>query len=149
MWSGAKSIRLSKVFVILFLMILLVTVFLGPWIVKWFFVFSRAELEGLEPHFLATIYVGSIPAFVLLICLYRLIRRIEADEVFIAPNVNSLRYISWSCFSGALICVISVFYYDPWIFVAVAAAFMGLIVRVVKNVFSQAVELKNESDFTI
>lgn len=32
---------------------------------------------------------------------------------------------------------------------AVAAAFMGLIVRVIKNIIAQAVELKNESEYTI
>ena len=52
-------------------------------------------------------------------------------------------------FCGAIISLISTFYYFPWIFIAVAAAFMGLIVRVVKNVVAQAVELKNESELTI
>jgi hypothetical protein len=33
--------------------------------------------------------------------------------------------------------------------VAVAAAFMGLIVRVGKNVFSKAVSLQDDADFTI
>ncbi|NLB53899.1 MAG: DUF2975 domain-containing protein, partial [Syntrophomonadaceae bacterium] len=59
------------------------------------------------------------------------------------------RRISWSCFLGAVIALVSVFYYNSWLFVAVAAAFMGLIVRVLKNVFAQAVELKNESDYTV
>ena len=35
------------------------------------------------------------------------------------------------------------------VFLAVAAAFMGLIVRVVKNVVAQAVELKDEADYTV
>jgi heme exporter protein D len=36
-----------------------------------------------------------------------------------------------------------------WFFLAVAAAFMGLIVRVVKNVVAQAVELKDEADYIV
>jgi hypothetical protein len=35
------------------------------------------------------------------------------------------------------------------VFVAIAAAFMGLIVRVVKNVLAKAVELQTEVDYTI
>ena len=36
-----------------------------------------------------------------------------------------------------------------FLLVAAAAAFVGLILRVVKNVFEQAVTLKDENDFTI
>ena len=40
-------------------------------------------------------------------------------------------------------------YYLPFLLVAVTAAFMMLIVRVVKNVFQQAIEMKSELDLTI
>ena len=41
-------------------------------------------------------------------------------------------------------------YYGKSIFlVGLAAAFVGLIVRVVKNVIAQAVHLKEENDYTI
>lgn len=98
---------------------------------------------------MVTIYSGSVPAAILLFSLYRLLHRIELGQVFIAINVEYLRRISWSCFSGAIICFASTTYYFPWVFVAIAAAFMGLIVRVIKNVIAQAVELKNESELTI
>jgi Flp pilus assembly protein TadB len=93
--------------------------------------------------------VGAVPAAYLLYSLFRLLRRIETGQVFTADNVELLRRISWSCFAGAIIALISLFYYYPWVFVAVAAAFMGLIVRVVKNVVAQAVELQNEADYTV
>ena len=69
--------------------------------------------------------------------------------MFVTRNVESLRRISWSCIAGGLICFVSGFYYIPWFVVAVAAAFMGLIVRIVKNMVAQAVELKSDSDYTI
>lgn len=50
---------------------------------------------------------------------------------------------------GAAISLVSLFYYFPWVFVAVAAAFMGLIVRVVKNMVAKAVELQEEVDYTV
>lgn len=149
MWNGKKSISLSKFCVLIFMAMLIVTALSAPWLVQRFLLLSRADLVGAEAYFLLTIYSGSVPATVLLFCLYRLLHRIEIDQVFITANVECLRRISWSCFAGAIICLVSVPYYFPWMFVAVAAAFMGLIVRVVKNIVAQAVELKNESDFTV
>lgn len=149
MWNGKKSISLSKLCVLAFSVMLVGTVLSAPWLVRSFLDFSRAGLAGTEALFLLTIYSGGVPAAVLLFCLYRLLYHIELDQVFITTNVEYLRKISWSCFTGAIICFASVPYYFPWIFVAVAAAFMGLIVRVIKNIIAQAVELKNESELTI
>ncbi|KJS80717.1 MAG: hypothetical protein JM58_18405 [Peptococcaceae bacterium BICA1-8] len=149
MWNGEKSISLSKLCILLFMCLLVVTVAFAPWLTRWFLDFSRAELKGTEPFFLATIYAGFVPAAYLLYSLLRLLRRIEAEQVFTTENVERLRLISWSCFAGAGISFVSVFYYFPWVFVAVAAAFMGLIVRVVKNMVAQAVALQNEVDYTV
>lgn len=149
MWNGQKSIILSKWCILLFMCLLIVTVVSAPWLIRWFLSFSRAGLEGTEPFFLATIYTGFVPAAYLLYSLLRLLYRIDAEQVFITENVERLRRISWSCFAGAGISLVSVFYYFPWVFVAVAAAFMGLIVRVVKNVVAKAVELQNEVDYTV
>ena len=145
MWSGRKSISLSKFCVLVFAVMLIGTVLSAPWLIRWF----RPDLAGKKALFLSTIYSGSIPAAILLYCLYRLLRHIELEQVFITTNVEYLRRISWCCFAGSVICIASIPYYFPWSFVAVAAAFMGLIVRVIKNVIAQAVELKNESELTI
>jgi len=69
--------------------------------------------------------------------------------VFINGNVELLRRISWTCFMGAGLAAVSTYYYLPWLFLAAAAAFMGLIVRVVKNVVAKAVELQDEVDSII
>jgi len=86
---------------------------------------------------------------VLLYNLFCLLRRISAQQVFLQENVVYLRNISWSCLVGAGVSTVSTLYYFPWILVAVSAAFMGLIVRVVKNVVAQAVELQDEIDATV
>lgn len=149
MWNGEKSIALSKFCVLFFIGVLIAVVVSAPWLTHWFVDFSQAGLKGTNFFFLATIYAGSIPAAYLLYNLLMLLRRIQAGQVFIAGNVEHLRRISWSCFLGAGIAFVSVFYYLPWLFVFVAAAFMGLIVRVVKNVVAQAVALQDEVDYTI
>jgi hypothetical protein len=149
MWTRKKSIYLSKLCVIEFIILLVGLIATAPWLVNLFLSFSRASLQGTKPYFLATIYIGAVPAAILLYSLLKLLEHIELGDVFIEKNVTYLRHISWACFAGALIAIASSFYYIPWVFIAIAAAFMGLIVRVVKNIVGQAVELKNESDYTI
>lgn len=149
MWNKKRSITLSKLFILLFMGLLLVTVVFAPLLTRWYFNFPRPVLFETERYFLATIYIGSAPAAYLMYNLLRLIRRIQAEQVFIAENVEYLRRISWTCFTGSGIALVSVIYYLPWVFLAVAAAFMGLIVRIVKNVVAQAVELQDEVDSII
>ncbi|MEA4925093.1 MAG: DUF2975 domain-containing protein [Syntrophomonadaceae bacterium] len=149
MWNGKRSIRLSKLCILLFMGLLIITVACAPWLTNWYFNIPRRLFQDTRGFFLVTIYIGAIPAAYLLFHLWGLLRRIQAGQVFIVENVENLRRISWSCFVGAGIALISVLYYIPWLFLALAAAFMGLIVRVVKNVVAQAVLLQDEVDSTI
>ncbi len=149
MWNDDRSVVLSKLSILFFMVALVGVALSAPWLVRWLIDFSRADLQGTEVYFLTTIYTGIVPAAVLLYSLYRLLQRISAGQVFLPENVEHLRRISWSSFAGAAISLISMLYYIPWVLVAVAAAFMGLIVRVVKNVVAQAVSLQDEVDHTI
>ena len=74
---------------------------------------------------------------------------ISEGEVFIPENVSILRLLSWCCIAAGLVCLFSALYYMPFLIVSAAAAFVGLILRVVKNVFAEAVRLKDENDYTI
>ncbi len=146
MWTSSKSILLSRIAVILFMAALVAAAVAAPWLSDRLFSFA-SELGA--TYFLLTVYAGAVPAAFLLISLFCLLRRIEKGTVFIQKNVDSLRHISWCCFAGAVVSLASSLYYVPWIMVSVAAAFVGLIVRVVKNVFSKAVSLQDDVDFTI
>ena len=147
MWDNKKSIILSKLSVVIFMALLVAATVFAPWLVRQTFIYT--DMIGWERLFLITVYTGCVPAALLLISLFRLLQRIGRGKVFIQKNVNCLRRISWYCFAGAVISAVSVLYYFPWAMVAVAAAFMGLIVRVVKNVFARAVSLQDDADFTI
>ena len=79
----------------------------------------------------------------------RLLAGISLGEVFTAGNIALLRRCSWCCMIVAAICLLftaALFYF---LLVAAAAAFIGLILRVIKNVFQQALALKEENDYTI
>jgi len=131
-------------------MVLLVACMVSaPWLAARLISISLPAQNAGQTLFLITIYTGSAPAAALLVFLYALLRKIGVGQVFINENVAYLRYISWCCFVGAVISIASGFYYVPWIAPGIAAAFVGLILRVVKNVFAEAVALREESDLTI
>jgi len=149
MWNDSKSLILSKISVWLFMVLLLVCAILAPRLVDRLMFMSGAASDAGSTFFLVTIYAGSIPAGVLLVVFNVFLNRIGRGIVFVRENIGSLRQISWCCFIGAAICIVSAVYYLPWLAIGVAAAFMGLILRVVKNVFSKAVSLQDDAELTI
>ena len=149
MWNDRKSLILSKICILLFMALLVASAVCAPWIVKVVTSSSLSAQAAGKTLFLLTIYIGFIPAAALLVFLYILMHRIGADRVFVRENTECLRHISWCCFAGGAVCVASGFYYLPWLAVGVAAAFMGLVVRVIKNVVAKAVSLQDDADYTI
>ena len=148
MWTKDYSIRLSVFFTRLFLVLLAAGLFLAPQVVGWFI-----ESAGGRPVYTvricAAFYCCAGPAAVLLLSLHRLLAGICLGEVFTAGNIALLRRCSWCCMIVAAICLLftaALFYF---LLVAAAAAFIGLILRVIKNVFQQALALKEENDYTI
>ena len=146
MWNDRRSLALSKCCVLLFMLLLIACIILAP---RGYTMFDSLVSGGKKAHFLTTVYLGSIPAAALLILLYILLHRIGGGNVFVRENTECLRYISWCCFAGAAISLASSFYWLPWSAVCVASAFMGLIVRVIKNVVAKAVSLQDDADYTI
>ena len=149
MWNEKKSLVLSKICIILFMAVLIASTVGAPWVVRVLLNSSISAAQAGRALFLLTIYAGCVPSAALLVFLYLLLHRIGAGRVFIRENTDCLRYISWFCFAGGAICLASAFYYLPWLAVGVAAAFTGLIVRVIKNVVAKAVSLQDDADFTI
>lgn len=148
MWTKDTSIRLSVLFTRLFFALLVLGLFLVPQLVSWFI-----RDAGGRPVFIgrvsAAFYCCAGPAAVLLWSLDRLLAGLSRGEVFTAGNIALLRRCSWCCMVVAAVCLVftaALFYF---LLVAAAASFMGLILRVIKNVFQQAMELKEENDYTI
>ena len=149
MWNDSKSLILSKICVFIFMGLLLACAILAPQFVNMLIWISSTAYSVGKALFLATIYIGCVPAAALLVCLYILLQRIGTGNVFVRENTACLRHISWCCYAGAVICAASALYYFPWLAISIAAAFMGLIVRVIKNVIARAVSLQDDADFTI
>lgn len=114
------------------------------WYVAW-----RGMRPERVPGITATLYVASIFGWICLWALWKLLKNMKAELVFDAVNIRLLRIISWCCAFAALVFLAGGFCYPPFFLIGAAAAFMMLIVRVVKNVFQQAAEMKSELDLTI
>lgn len=149
MWNKENSLALSKVCTILFAVGLIAVVCTAPMLIKWVIGTSATLQLSVYPYLLGTIYIGSLPAALLLWLLFKLLRNLGNDIIFEQQNVRLLRCISWCCVCGATICFISTFYYVAWAIVGIAAAFVALIVRIIKNIFAYAIAIKEENDLTI
>lgn len=147
-WSTNKSIILSQVCVVIFALLLAALDIGAYWAVGWYI-----RLRGMAwqqgAGMTATIYLCSVFGWVLLWQMWRLLGNIRRGEVFTLSNVRCLRTVSWCCVAAGAICLASTFFYAPFAAVAIAAGFMALIVRIVKNVFQQAISMKDELDYTI
>lgn len=151
MWNARRSLLLSKWCVILFGILVVALLAASPWAIDWLLVlgYLRQPAPYCRIGFFLTFFVGAPFCLFLLYSLYRLLWNIERDVIFTEKNVAYMRRISWASLFGGLIALASSLYWAPWLAVAVAAAFMGLVARVFKNVMAQATALKEENDYTI
>ena len=95
------------------------------------------------------LYVCNVPGFVLIFCMDKLLRNLRQGIVFDSRNVRLLGIVSICCFIACAVCLVGctrIFFLG---FVALAAGFVGLIVRIVKNVFSAAIDMRSELDLTV
>ncbi len=147
-WSKDHSAAFSRVCVIIFALCLLALDVGAYWFAAWF-VQVRLLRWQLGIFLMISIYSGSVFAWLCLCRLWQLLANIRRGDVFVDANVAYMRSISWCCAAAAVICLLSAAYYLPFAFVAAAAGFMALIVRIVKNAFQQAIAMKDELDLTI
>ena len=147
-WNKDKSLSLSKICVGAFALLLLAADIGAYWMVR-LFVSIRPFYAGRETLFLILIYVLSVFAWIALWQLWQLACAMQKGLVFTEDNIRRLRIASWCCAGVALTCLIYGFLYLPLFVLALAAAFMALIVRIVKNCFEHAVAMKSELDLTI
>ena len=98
---------------------------------------------------LITLYFSVAMAYIVLWSLHKLLKNISKEKVFIPENTGCLRSISWACMLAGISMGIFSLWRSLFVFFAFVLIFMALVMRVVKNVFENAVEIKSENDFTI
>lgn len=114
------------------------------------FMTPRTENRAVLAAVLALDYLLLVPVAVANGFLVKLLLLVRKHLVFTDGAVSCLRVISWCCFIEAVLCLLTTKVFVLAHFAAAfVAGFLGLVLRVVKNVIEEAVALKAENDFTI
>lgn len=150
MWSSVKSVKLSTLFTKIVILLVVAFGIALPFVIRKTSLAESFILKGNEiGYILPVIYICCIIALVALWSLNRLLTNIKNEVIFVGKNVQILRIISWCCFLAAAVLIFGSFFSLLFFLLSIMIGFIGLILRVVKNVFEAAVNLKTENDYTI
>ncbi len=153
MWNKNKSLFLSRILTAVAAGLFFLTLFFIPSIAQWYEDFSDTigllSSKSVVIPMCIGLYIVEAMAFICLWSLHVLLRNISRNKVFIPENTSCLRRISWTLMlAGAAFAGIGI-WRSICLFPAVCVVMLGLVIRVLKNVFEEAVEIKSENDFTI
>lgn len=151
-WTDTMSLTLSRVIVwvlavvfaasCVYAAVSLISSSWGPLAMVWGL--------GLDPvGFYIVFYTCAVLAFTALFFLNKLLSNIKNEKIFIEENVTIIRILSWCCYLVGIVMAVYSFWAYPFVVIAAAAAFFGLIIRVLKNVFAKAVQIQEENEGTI
>lgn len=105
--------------------------------------------ETLPVKLVILLYLCLVPVALADGFLVKLLLLVRKRQVFTDGAVSCLRTISWCCCIEAGLLALGAIYYYLMPALAFVAGFLGLVLRVVKNVIEEAVALKAENDFTV
>ncbi|MCI7805365.1 MAG: DUF2975 domain-containing protein [Oscillospiraceae bacterium] len=153
MWTKTRSLLLSRILTMVTGGIVLILTFFVPAFSKWYEKMSLGRglfgETGIVLPMCICLYICEILALIALFELHVLLENINREQVFTQRNTTCLRHISWAC----MLAGVSFAVFGLWKFIfllpAMLAVMFGLIMRVLKNVFEKAVEIKSENDFTV
>ena len=94
-------------------------------------------------------YVGIAAIALAVGMLFILLLRVKVGKVFTDKSVALIRGVSWACYLLALSFIGIGFTYNLSFAAAFLAVFLGLCLRVVKNVLEEACRIKDENDLTV
>jgi len=155
MWNKDKSLFLSRILTVVAAGVAIFVAFFIPTLSEWYQIMMTVETAGILDRssmfvpMCVTFYVCDALALAALWNLHLLLRNISKDQVFIPKNTSCLRRISWICIAVGIMLMIFGLWSSIFAFIGMIAVMFGLIMRVLKNVFEKAVEIKSENDFTI
>ncbi len=147
MWANSKSVKLTYVLVWVVIAVLVAALFLIPPFARWYdYVSFEQPIFG---WLCAALYLCLVPAFVAMAQLLGLLHNIRFERIFVQVNTRHLRVLAYCCFAECAIFLALGILRPTSLVVSFAACFFGLILRVLKNVFEKAVELREENDAVI
>jgi len=140
--------------VILFIGCIVAAVML-PWVTELLeyerngFFINGIITEGQRTSVMTFGYIGIAAIALAVGMLFALLIRVKGGKVFTDKSVALIRGVSWACYLLALSFIGIGFTYNISFAAAFLAVFLGLCLRVVKNVLEEACRIKNENDLTV
>ena len=148
MWTSKRSIKLSIFMLYAAGLAVAAIMILAPTLFEWYV--QAAGRTKTHFYVLCGVFYCCCPLFFgILIFLHKLLLNIRSDKVFVKRNVDYLRYLSWLCFGLVPLILTGSIFFPALFLISVIIAFIGLLVRVVKNIMAAACDLKDENDLTI
>ncbi len=143
-----KSVTFSQIItIVLFLTALLCLLFAGN-ILNQYFEYRQMPAKLFIP-LLWLWRLGAASGSVTLLILWHLLRRIAQNNFFDTTNVRLLGLLSYCFVWIGVLAGIGMVWYFPCIIIVIAALFVFLILRVLRDLFANATQLKDENDMTI
>ncbi len=105
--------------------------------------------EGQRIGVMIFAYIGLAAIVLADLMLFFLLNRVRAEKVFTDRSIGLLRGVSWACYLLAAAFIGIGFTYTFSFAAAFLAVFLGLCLRVVKNVLEEACRIKDENDLTV
>ncbi|MCM1364846.1 MAG: DUF2975 domain-containing protein [Faecalibacterium sp.] len=149
MYNSQKSAKVTLIITFFFCAALVALMIIAHPLLEWFY---GSERKTVIKTVMYAFYFCCPAAWISLGSIIKLLFNIINNKIFITQNVNCIRILSWCCAFVSLVCFCTSFAYVTFFvffIISIAAAFMMLILRVLKNVMAKATEIKKENDLTI
>lgn len=148
MLTQNNSVKLSLYLTDFIIALFFAAAVLLPRFTKWYITYMGRP-ANVRNVILAVCYTCLPFAMIALFSLRRLLNNIMRGDTFVTDNIKQLNILFLCCAAAAVITFFSGYFYLPFYIISVAAAFFSLILRVIKNVFRSAIEIKAENELTI
>lgn len=148
MLSQTKSVKLSLYLTDFIIALFFAAAIFLPRFTKWYITYMGRP-ANVRAVILVVCYTCLPFGMIALFSLRRLLNNIMRGDTFVTDNIKRLNILFLCCATAAVISFFSGYFYLPFYIISVAAAFFSLILRVIKNVFRSAIEIKAENELTI
>ena len=153
--STKLSTRISIILAVIFLIGCVVGLFILPFLTNMLINVddnignrdATTQAGRIFVHVLA--YAALLDAILADVMLLLLLMRVKNSLVFTEISVALIRGVSWCCMFLGLIFGLIGIYFQLTFIVAFAGIFLGICLRVTKNVIEQATIIKSENDLTV
>ena len=147
MKAESKSLTLSIIFTTVFALAMAFLTVSIPWLVP--FLCIIMEHEGIEAFMTVIAYISLPAGWGAVVLLYKILFNVKKKKVFVPENVKYLNILSLLCIYVGIVCAVAMFKYFGFLFVGISAFFIGLVIRIVRNIIEEAIQIKEENDMTI